>query len=449
MEMPNFLEMPKTKLEIISRKTIKPSSSTPQHLQTFQLSFWDKPIPVPPEYGTIIFFYQTNDCQNDDDETLSMFLQRSNTLQKSLSQTLTHYYPLAGRLKDDATAVDCFDEGAYFVVARIDCQLSTLLNHPDADFLSHFCPALDTNNVPSGCMLAIQLTLFNCGGIAITVSPSHKLVDASSLCTFVQSWTSLNTAREGSSKVVTPIPIFLEPHSKPPSVLLNMPKLTGIPGDFVRRRFVVPASKIAQLRTKTTGSSTPSGQQYLSDSDLVLALIMKSAILASRSLSESSSGSYVLFQLVNMRKRVRPPLPASTIGNIALYYTTKIEENQIELNELAGKFRKSLIEFCNLPDNSIPNEEPKFSIKGSPYCCTNLCGFPLYEIDFGWGKPSWVTSTVLQFRNIIVLQKTKEGDSIEVWISMDEREMAVFEQDHDIIAYASNDPSVLAAYSRM
>nr|AGT56097.1 cocaine synthase [Erythroxylum coca] len=437
------MEMSKKKLEIILRKTIKPSSSTPQHLQTFELSFWDEPLP--PDYGTIIFFYQTNGSKNDDDEALSIFFQRSSSLQNSLSKTLIHYYPLAGRLKDDGTAVDCNDEGAYFVEARIDCQLSTLLNHPDADFLSHyFCPALDSNNLPSGCMLAIQLTLFNCGGIAISVSPSHKIADASSACTFVQSWASMTTIGE-----VAPKPIFLEPSSSPPRSLRNAPMLTEIPGEFVKRRFVFPASKIAQLRTKTTGPSSPTGKQHMSDADLVMALFMKCAILASRSLSKSSSGPYVLFQVVDLRKRVRPPLPANTIGNVVLYYTTQIEENQIELNELAGKFRKSLNEFCNLAANSSLNEEPEFIIQGSPYCCTNLCGFPFYEIDFGWGKPSWVTTELLWFRNIIVLQKTKDGDGIELWVSMDEKEMALFEQDHDIIAYASNNPSVLAAYSRM
>ncbi|KAJ8770586.1 hypothetical protein K2173_018077 [Erythroxylum novogranatense] len=419
--------MSRMKLQIISRKAIKPSSSTPKHLQNFKLSIWDKRLR--PVYGIIIFFYHCNANPKDHDQILSLFFKRSRFLQKSLSKTLVHYYPLAGRLNDES--IECNDEGAHFVEARIDCHLSTFLNQPDFNVLEQFNPAFDPN-LPSGCMLATQVTLFNCGGIAIGVSPSHKLLDGSSLATFIQSWVSLTTI-EGCNNLVSPNPIFVDSSFSPSSGLLRMPTPSiRFGGSLVIKRFVFPASKISQLK-----ETTSSGKQYISYVDSVLSLIMKSAISASRSLSKPSSGPYLLFQMVNMRKRLRQPLPRNTMGNISWNAAIEIKENQMELNELADEIR----------EKPLPMRK---STKGDdPYRCSSLCGFPLYKIDFGWGKPSWVTSPVLRCKNFILLHQTKDGNGIEAWICLDEKEMSQFERDQDLLAFAHTNPCVVTHYCRL
>lgn len=60
------------------------------------------------------------------------------------------------------------------------------------------------------------------------------------------------------------------------------------------------------------------------------------------------------------------------------------------------------------------------------------CRFPFYEADFGWGKPVWVSIASLPAGNSAVLIDTRDGDGIEAWISLDEKDMAVFQQDQDI-----------------
>jgi hypothetical protein len=32
---------------------------------------------------------------------------------------------------------------------------------------------------------------------------------------------------------------------------------------------------------------------------------------------------------------------------------------------------------------------------------TSLCRFPVYEADFGWGKPVWVASARLLYKNLV------------------------------------------------
>ncbi|KAH7865262.1 hypothetical protein Vadar_004320 [Vaccinium darrowii] len=61
---------------------------------------------------------------------------------------------------------------------------------------------------------------------------------------------------------------------------------------------------------------------------------------------------------------------------------------------------------------------------------TSWCGFPTSELDFGWGKPVWVSSAGPGVQNLIVLMDSV-GDigGIEAWITMDEADMMKFEQE--------------------
>ena len=66
---------------------------------------------------------------------------------------------------------------------------------------------------------------------------------------------------------------------------------------------------------------------------------------------------------------------------------------------------------------------------------TSLCWFPLYEADFGWGKPSWVTTANMTFKNLVSFFDTKSGDGIEAWIILKEEDMAKLETDEELFAY--------------
>ena len=122
----------KMEVGIVSKEQVKPSSPTPSHLRTFKLSLSDQLIPAP--YAPIILFFPINDCSN-----LSNIPKRLELLKKSLSETLTLYYPLAGKIKDDL-CIDCNDEGAYFVDAQVNVCLSEFLSQPDLQLLHKFLP---------------------------------------------------------------------------------------------------------------------------------------------------------------------------------------------------------------------------------------------------------------------------------------------------------------------
>ncbi|XVF49688.1 hypothetical protein PTKIN_Ptkin04bG0033200 [Pterospermum kingtungense] len=117
------------KVQFISRETIKPSSPTPHHLRTHKLSLLDQQ--APPVYVPILLFYSpTTDISPT---------KKSCLLKNSLSKTLTYFYPFAGRIKDCYT-IDCNDEGATYIEAQIDSDMSVVLKEPGIDLLLQLLP---------------------------------------------------------------------------------------------------------------------------------------------------------------------------------------------------------------------------------------------------------------------------------------------------------------------
>ncbi|THG20763.1 hypothetical protein TEA_003837 [Camellia sinensis var. sinensis] len=53
-------------------------------------------------------------------------------LRTSLSNTLTQFYPLAGRVKGESS-VDCNDKGVDYIETRVDSQLLNIIDRPELD----------------------------------------------------------------------------------------------------------------------------------------------------------------------------------------------------------------------------------------------------------------------------------------------------------------------------
>ncbi|KAM7266931.1 hypothetical protein ACFE04_009097 [Oxalis oulophora] len=419
---------------ITSRKLIKPSlasSSQNPNPKKFTLSLLDQHYP--PYYGAIIFFYYP-------DTTTVPHI--SHSLRNSLSKTLTHYYPLAGQV-DSISSIDCNDNGAYFVEAEIGCNLREFLeNIPNGKDIDNFLPIEDAKTSPlaKNCALLVQFTVFRCGGFCISVCASHKIFDASSAFTFVRNWSDeCNGIRQ------TNPPNFIGSFMLPPIHSLIFPLIERPTEKCTVRRFVFDASKISILKNSITRTSNVGA---------VIALILKCAISASRSKSGLSGPSLSLY-MVDLRKRMDPPLSEDSLGNLAWGLPVLIEEDESHSIELvACKTRQVLREFCSEKVNKF-HEDSRFVVElfkervemsrksGNKisYVGSSLCGFPSYEMDFGWGKPIWSVCKS-NYRNSIFLLDNKKGDGIEAWVTLDEQEMALFECDPEILAFASLNPSV-------
>ncbi|RZC92615.1 hypothetical protein C5167_029762 [Papaver somniferum] len=255
-------------------------------------------------------------------------VEQRGSLKKSLSETMTRFYPLAGKIKDNLT-IECDDYGAYYLETRVKCHLSEVLTHPEANTLKKFLPSYDlhfrsgsssgtttTSNeldLKDLIQLVIQVNIFDCGGMAIGISMCHKIGDLASMTTFLDSWA--RTSRRGVV-LLQMIKKWLLPIFTPPLFsLLRKCLLPAHSRNFpLETRFVFDASRIAALKAKATNPIYVNNPTRV---ESVTALIWKCASrVGIKKSSESATRQSVAFVPVNLRGRRIPPMPEHLIGNL-------------------------------------------------------------------------------------------------------------------------------------
>ncbi|THG09137.1 hypothetical protein TEA_006376 [Camellia sinensis var. sinensis] len=467
------------KVEVISRETIKPSSPTPHHLRTLKLSSRDQGATF--LYIPVVFFYAPSTIHatfggGDDngDKYDDVFHEISQRLKVSLSETLTLFYPLSGRLKNNLS-VDCNDEGADLFEARVinNCRVSDILEaeRPSIQGMVPLAPPqlTDYNNAP---LSRVQVNFFPCGGVAITVHVSHKISDGAFYSSFIKAWSEIAL---GSPNTV--VPDFTAVSSRfPPIEDFPVTSLTfsGKGPKVVSKKFVVDASKLAELKAETASASVPQPTRV----EAVTALFWKCALAASRSrfggtrksyaltgainlrsshirkidvTCQSRFGgtrkSYALTGAINLRSKLIPPLPKHSLGNVVGTFQIIIDNDdddyESEVTDMSGlvcKLRKG-VEESVMQNNNLSTKAPqaKKEYDMEIYFHSSWCRFSLYEADFGWGKPTWVG--VVGQGSIsppgITLMDTRDGEGVEIWLALIEEDMAIVEANQELLYYGS------------
>ncbi|KAK1441596.1 hypothetical protein QVD17_07611 [Tagetes erecta] len=439
-----------TTIEIISTQNIKPSIPTPQHLKTFNLSVLTQLIPAP--YAPILFFYPNQNHATEPE--IHEQLERLNT---SLSQTLTRFYPLAGTIVDDLS-IECDDSGAYYVTTRVNASLNEFLKHLDLELINKFLPcdpSFHGSDVRTR-VTNVQVNMFNCGGVVISLCISHKILDGTALATFVKCWAS--STRDAQLKVVYPdlTERFLpatDTRLRDSSMAMWVPLMKF--GKCSMRRFVFDGSAIARLKTEMVRN----GVQQPTRVEVVSALLWKHVMLASKETQHASLLSHV----VNLRKRSGTMLSHNSIGNFVVFACAECGTMtpNIKLHDLVNKVRGSILkinsEFVSkLQGDKGPQVMEEF-LKPMKDCGTNesidyfgftsWCNMGFYDVDFGLGKPIWVCSYVSHnspvFTDFVVLMDTRYDDGIEAWVNLDDHKMQVLQHGPELLAFVSLDPSPL------
>ncbi|THG05466.1 vinorine synthase-like [Camellia sinensis] len=439
------------KVDVISRETIKPSSPTPHHLRTHKLSSRDQRATF--LYSPVVLFYARSAIHaisggdgGDGDKYDDLFHDISHRLKVSLSETLTHFYPLAGRLKNNLS-VDCNDEGIDFFEARVinDCGVSDILERPSVQGMVPLAPPepTDYNNAP---LLRVQVNFFPCGGVAITVEVSHKISDGPSYSLFMKAWSEIAL---GSPNTV--VPDFNAVSSRfPPIEDFPVTSLTfsGKGPKVVTKKFVIDASKIADLKSKTASASVPQPTRV----EAVTALFWKCALVASRSRFGGTRKSYMLKGAINLRSKLIPPLPKHSFGNVVGMFQIIIDKDdddyESEVTDMSGlvcKMRKGVEEAImqnnNLSNKATPQVKKEYEME--VYYHTSR--FSVYEADFGWGKPTWwgiVGQASIRPPGMAVVD-TRDGKGVEIWLTLIEEDMAIVEANQELLYYASPNRAAL------
>ncbi|XWS64839.1 hypothetical protein CRYUN_Cryun05aG0038800 [Craigia yunnanensis] len=443
-------------VQIISRETIKPSLPTPDHLRTYKLCLFDQL--APPFYIPIFLFYSAIDGNPG---------MNPDHLKESLSKALTHFYPFAGRVKDDHLTIDCNDNGVTFIEAQVASGMSFVLEEPEIEVLKQLLPCNPRQHLPhqtqsitdDQVMLAVQVNYFACGGMAIGVCISHVIADASAAANFVKVWAAV--ACGADNNIIEGV-IYDCNSLFPPQDLSNFYRVLSpidekiyvqLPEDkVVTKRFLFDGYKTAALRTEMGDELSLYRPTRV---EAVTALIWEALIAATAEIN-GISPILVVAKAVNLRKRMNPPLPQQCIGNVS--FSTMISSLDVMIknrSSLAKKIHESIKE---LDDDCIRKtymgtgewlnklmekacEEFEKNSKIGVFYFTSWCRFPFYETDFGCGKPLWVEGALKVNRSAIFLD-TSDGEGIEAWITLTKEEMDKLEQQPGILAYSTFKPSV-------
>ncbi|GJT60247.1 pelargonidin 3-O-(6-caffeoylglucoside) 5-O-(6-O-malonylglucoside) 4'''-malonyltransferase-like protein [Tanacetum coccineum] len=433
-----------------SSKLVKPSTPTPTIHRFYKISFTDELAPT--VYVPLILYYSSPpDGPNGLDKNIC------DHLEDSLSNTLSEFYPLAGRFIRNQSLIDCNDQGVLYVLGKANVPVSYIvgLEHglkPDVlnDFLPREIGEADDLNDP---MLCIKVTTFECGGFAIGMLFSHRLSDMGTMCNFINNWAARSIGEYDNKEYS---PIFNAPVNFPkrglPELDLRLPR-SSVNVKITAQRFVFSGEAISAMREKI-GFDQNSGSRKPSKVQLVVALLWKALVRMDQVKNGQSKASF-LIQPVGLRDKVVPPLPANSFGNfwgLATSQLTPGEGDKMELLEffkiLHGSIKKTAVDCAKI----LTHGEEGYGVIINPYLesnrkigdndvnfylMTTWCKFSFYNADFGCGKPIWTSTGKLPGQNLVVTMDDHKGDGVEAWVHLDDKRMKELEQDSDIKTYAT------------
>ncbi|KAJ8747120.1 hypothetical protein K2173_008919 [Erythroxylum novogranatense] len=427
----------KFEVEALSQDLVKPSFPTTQHRRYHQLSCIDQMMIT--MYMPWLFYYPASDNSTNKEETCER-------VKRSLSEALTVFYPLAGRFRENKY-VDCNDEGVHFVEAKAKCNIQDILQNPNSYDINKLLP-FDMDHV-SDEVACVQVTHFDCGGMTIGFAMCHKMGDALSSIMFLQAWSAISRG-EG---IATIVPLFDSAKHFAP---VNLPEFDrGFVykrENFVTKRFVFDLSSLSAIRDRYAYRDNMNEETIRPTRVEALTAYMWSKINSITEVKASKDKVITACHSVNLRPRMNLPFSEQQFGNLVLDpEVMKVEDNNTKsscddlmvrkmretLGNLNAEYVKNL-QAGNTYFDMIKKRSEKM-LKGEMVVIdfTSCCRFPIYEIDFGWGKPEWVSSTRCSFGNFVGFFDTKVGGGIEAWITLTKEEMTKFEADGELIAFSS------------
>ncbi|WJX75337.1 hypothetical protein P8452_58878 [Trifolium repens] len=446
-----------------------PSTQTSTTPLTFFDIFWLRFHPV-----ERIFFYTLPNSQSHP----SFFFQNIvPKLKTSLSLTLQHFLPLAGKIIWPSDSPKPFiqfnpnhDDGVSLLIAESDSDFNHVIeNSPHEASLSHsFVPHLESTDSFAS-IISIQITLFPKSGFSIGISSHHAVLDGKSSTMFIKAWAYLcrKIIENEESPILLPKlePLFdreiiedqnglgdtftnnwIEIMEKMfPNEKINKQTVKIFPfepklEDYVRATFELTREDLNKIKQMVLSKweifdTNETKPQTLSSFVLTCAYSLVCFAKAIHGF-EKEKEKFVMGFNVDCRARLVPPIPNNYFGNCVWGHLvdTKpfdfIKEDAVFLvaKSIHEKIKmineKGVLEGAeNLFDNFQSKISEGFQIMG-------LAGsnrFGVYEIDFGWGRPEKVEIVSIDRGLTIGLAESKDGKGgVEVGLVLNKHVMDLF-----------------------
>ncbi|XP_073008619.1 putrescine hydroxycinnamoyltransferase 1-like [Typha latifolia] len=375
-------------------------------------------------------------------------------LKAALAKALVVFYPLAGRLGFDRTGrveISCTGEGARFITARSDSYTVDDFKDfaPTAEMRQKFVPAVDSADPPC-IMLMLQATSLKCGGVVLGFAIHHLAFDGRGAALFIQTFSAI--ARGDSAAIATlPLPFLdrtiLRARS-PPSVLFDHRDCSskvfqsGSPSPCVTANLKLSKDYLSILKRCC-------GAARVSTFRAIVAHIWRCTCIARGLASDAETQ---LFLPVDVRSRVKPPLPLNYMGNAG--FRTKAvakvgelvsntlgfgaERVQTAIERVNDGYVKSFVDYLESVD--LESLSKRGGMPNTSLCAISWLGMPMYDADFGWGEPEVMSRAQMYGSGFVyIMGGTDKDGEISVVIGLETDSMQRFKK----IFY--EEPSVVVA----
>ncbi|XP_057811928.1 salutaridinol 7-O-acetyltransferase-like [Salvia miltiorrhiza] len=144
----------------------------------------------------------------------------------------------------------------------------------------------------------------------------------------------------------------------------------------------------------------------------------------------------MVFNSVNLRTRADPPLSEYHFGNLIGASVTEVAagDDGVEFLRKVREATKALS-----ADYVARRKEREMQLKEViraqalanevevRLVFSSTCRFPVYEADFGWGRPVWVGYGGSPYKNVVYFMDRKSGGGIDALIQLSKQDMEKFE----------------------
>lgn len=389
----------------------------------------------------------------------------SERMRESLSKILVHYYPIAGRIswaEGGRVELNCNAKGVMFIEAQSTktlAQLGNLAPSNDDTLKYEFVPKIDyTQPMEEIPLLIVQLTKLFQHGVVIGISFCHVLGDGLAAIGFINSWAKLCRNETLLDQEMSP---FLDRTVLDSSTLprFNHPGLMPLPllfntTDTVAETKMKTTASVLKLtaeqveKLKKTANNNNEVLRF-STYEVVATHVWRCACKA-RGLDDVQP---TVIRLVgDIRNRINPPLPQNYFGNALVVALTPLCYVKDIVNEPlsygAGKIREAIglinnpeyirshLDFIRCQESLdfirtsiVENEKTKAAkFYGNPNMhISSWMSMPVYEADFGWGKPLFFGPALVLPDGRSYLMRSSSGDgSLLLSVHLQSRHMELF-----------------------